>query len=110
MELDMNVLIVKFSLKGIDHETYAGFSLEMAPGVAEAPGLLTKAWLSKPEINEYGGVYLFESREAIEAYLSSPAIRAFFETGPCTNMRTEIFDTLEPATSITSGPLGVVSR
>jgi hypothetical protein len=67
MEFDMNVLIVKFSLQGINHETYAGFSVEAAPGVAEAPGLLTKAWLSKPETNEYGGVYLFKSREAIDA-------------------------------------------
>jgi quinol monooxygenase YgiN len=105
----MNVLIVKFSLQGIDHETYAGFSLEVAPGVAETPGLFTKAWLSKPETNEYGGVYLFESREAIDAYLTSPAIQAFFETGPCTNVGIEVFDTLEPATSMTSRPLGVLS-
>ena len=106
----MNVLIVKFSLQGIDHESYAGMSLEVAPGVAEAPGLLVKAWLSRPEANEYGGVYLFESREAIEGYLASPLIQAFFETGPVTNVRIEIFDTLGPATSITSGLLGMARR
>ena len=32
------------------------------------PGLVAKYWLADPETNTYGGVYLWESREALDEW------------------------------------------
>jgi quinol monooxygenase YgiN len=98
----MNVLFVKFSLKGMDDETFYGFTVEAAPAIAEVPGLISKAWLVDPDTGQYGGSYLFEDREAIEAYMQSPIIQDWIAAGNYDNLSVEIFDTLEPATSVTS--------
>jgi hypothetical protein len=105
MENVMNVLIVKFALQGIDDESYAALTRQAAPGIAESPGLITKMWLDGRESGQYGGVYLFECREAIDRYLASPPIAGFFASGVCRNVEIEIHDILEPASAITSGPL-----
>jgi heme-degrading monooxygenase HmoA len=38
---------------------------------AEVPGLRAKAFVIAPERREYGGHYVFESREALETFLAS---------------------------------------
>jgi hypothetical protein len=38
------------------------------------PGLISKAFVYDPETREYGGNYLWESREQIEAFLKSDIV------------------------------------
>jgi Putative mono-oxygenase ydhR len=44
---------------------------ESVPAFAEAPGLRLKLWISDETTARWGAVYLFESREAADAPLSS---------------------------------------
>jgi hypothetical protein len=56
-------------------------------------GLLQKYYVNNPETGESGGIYVFESQEAVEAYLNGPifpAISAVFDAGG--SLRYEILD------------------
>jgi heme-degrading monooxygenase HmoA len=64
----MHILIVNFSLKGMDEEEYRGVAESVAPAFANLPGLVSKTWLADAKTNTYGGVYLWRSREAMEDY------------------------------------------
>jgi hypothetical protein len=72
----MHVQIVSFRLIGIDEEGYLGAGSQLAPAIAEMPGLIAKLWLADPERNAYGGVYLWRDRAAMESYIGS----ALFES------------------------------
>jgi putative monooxygenase ydhR len=67
----MHVLIINFTLDGLDEKGYRDVCADLAPAFAALPGLTAKIWLADPEKNTYGGVYLFEDREAMEGYLAS---------------------------------------
>ena len=43
---------------------------------AEMPGLISKAFVYDPQTRAYGGNYVWESRELIEAFLDSDLITA----------------------------------
>lgn len=105
----MNALIVKFRLDSIDDAKYVAMSEQWAASVAQVPGLIAKAWLRDAEAGQYGGMYLFESRAAISAYLESPLIQSFASSGMVTNLNAEVFDLVEPATTITSGPIAAAA-
>ncbi len=56
-------------------------------------GLIQKLYVSNPETEERGGIYIFESQEAVEEYLNGPiytSIAERFETGD--TLRYEIVD------------------
>ena len=67
----MNVLIVTFELAGLEPEHYRQLAEQVAPQIAEVPGLLQKAWLADDERQVFGGTYLFTDRASIDAYLGS---------------------------------------
>jgi hypothetical protein len=67
----VHALIVEFHLVGMDEEGYRTACAQLAPAVAELPGLLAKVWLSDPDRGAHGGVYLFRDRAAMDGYLSS---------------------------------------
>ena len=67
----MNVLIVNFTLEGISEEQYHAMCDDIAPAFAAVPGLASKVWLADREAGVYGGVYVFESAEAADEFLSS---------------------------------------
>ena len=98
----MNVLVIKFELSGIDAQAYRALTAQIAPKITQVPGLISKTWLADDTRNCYGGAYLFEDRESIEAYLRSDTVRQLKESGVFSNVTAEVFDTIEPATSMTS--------
>jgi hypothetical protein len=67
-----HIQLVTFQLAGLEPEAYRAHCEASAPTFAQIPGLRAKAWLANPATNTYGGVYAWESREAMEAYVSGP--------------------------------------
>ena len=83
-----HIQVVTFQLAGLDPDAYREHCEASAPAFTEIPGLRAKAWLANPSTNTYGGVYAWESREAMEAYIDGPifgALRANPEAGPRDN-------------------------
>ena len=64
----MHILIINFNLNELARAQYEEVCDELAPAFAAIPGLISKTWLANEETNTYGGVYLWESREAMDAY------------------------------------------
>jgi len=67
----MHILIINFNLEGVTRSEYEAICDEVAPAFAEIPGLVCKNWLADEPTNTYGGVYFFESEQAMLDYQAS---------------------------------------
>jgi hypothetical protein len=101
----MESLIITFELVDVDDATFRQFAESSAPKFARVPGLVSMVWLANPEINTYGGAYLFETRAALEAYCASDFISGLATHPNLANVAIRDFGTVEEATAITAGPL-----
>lgn len=100
----MYIQIVNFHLQGLTTAEYAQICEQhFAPLFQTMPGLIAKVWLSSPETNTYGGVYTWDSHEALEAYKAS-AIFQGLQTNPnLTGVTSREFAVLEAPSAMTNG-------
>ena len=96
-----HIQIVTFQLAGVEPDEYRAHAEASAPAFTQIPGLRAKAWLANPFTNTYGGVYAWESREAMDAYVSGPLFGRLLANPGMADVRTRDFDVLERATEIT---------
>jgi hypothetical protein len=96
-----HIQIVTFQLAGLEPDAYRAHCEASAPVFAEIPGLRAKTWLANPSTNTYGGVYVWESREAMEDYIGGPIFGALLANPGIANVTTQDFGVLERATEIT---------
>jgi hypothetical protein len=92
----------KFSIPRADLE--AAF-LPVAQPIADVPGLLWKVWLMNEVEQEAGGIYLFESDAAAQAYLAGPIVASLKASPAVSNISAKLFDVLESHSAITRAPL-----
>ncbi|HXI28061.1 MAG TPA: YdhR family protein [Vicinamibacterales bacterium] len=105
----MHVLIINFNLKGIDEAQYAKQCNEVAPAFAAVPGLISKVWLENSDTGTYGGVYLFEDRNALNRFQESDLFRSLAVNKSLTNVTANDFAVLEAPTRVTHGFLASVA-
>ena len=68
----MVILKVSFVLKTQEPEEEHKKTLEkVVPVFSQVPGLKQKYFLANPKTGEAGGIYVFESQEALDKYLRS---------------------------------------
>ena len=67
----MHVQVVTYRLDEISDSEFNEANREFADAMAVVPGLLAKIWLKDPDRNTYGGVYLWEDRQACRNFLDS---------------------------------------
>ena len=97
----MHIQIITFSLKGISEEDYAKLAESAAPTFAAMPGLVSKAWLANSETNTYGGAYVWQDREAMEAYAETDIFKAMATNPHFEGHTVKNFAVLENATLLT---------
>ena len=95
------IQVVTFQLAGLEPDAYRAHVEASAPAFTEIPGLRAKAWLANPCTNTYGGVYAWESREAMEAYIGGPFFSALLANPGIADVTTRDFGVLERPTEIT---------
>jgi hypothetical protein len=105
----MHVLIVKFHLKDLDEAQYTRMCDEVAPMFAAIPGLASKLWLNNSYTGTYGGVYIFESRDALNRFQDSDLFRSLAVHKNLTNITADDFEVLEAPTRVTSRMLTAVA-
>ena len=103
----MHIQIITFSLKGISEEDYVKLAESAAPTIAAMPGLISKAWLANSETNTYGGAYVWQDREAMEAYAETDIFKAMASNPHCEGFTVKDFAVLENATPLTWRLVGV---
>jgi quinol monooxygenase YgiN len=99
----MHVQIVNFRLKGATEQEYAALCDELAPAYAAIPGLLSKVWLADSTSGTYGGVYVWDNREAMERYISSDLCQTVMAHPNLADITTKDFGVLEAPTRLTRG-------
>src|SRR5258705_4908602 len=93
---------VKFSIPRADLE--AAWQGAAQP-IADTPGLVWKVWLMNEEKKEAGGIYLFESEDALRAYVDGPIVAALKASPAVSNISAKSFDVLADHSAITRAPL-----
>ena len=96
-----HIQVVTFQLAGLGADAYRAHCEASAAALTEIPGLHAKAWLANPSTNTYGGVYAWESREAMQAYVSGPIFGALRANPGMAHVTTRDFSVLERPTEIT---------
>jgi hypothetical protein len=97
-----HIQIVTFRLNGLDAGDYAAHCEAVAPQFAEIPGLREKAWLADERTGTYGGVYAWQSRKAMDAYLAGPVFAALRANPALADVTTRDFGLLAGPTRITA--------
>lgn len=93
--------IVTFRLAGLEPEAYRAHAEAVAPAFTEIPGLRAKAWLANRSTNTYGGVYAWDSPEAMGAYIGGPIFAALLANPGIADVTTRDFAVLERPTETT---------
>jgi hypothetical protein len=106
----VQILIVNFNLERLSEEEFQAGWDEIAPAFAAVPGLASKVWLADPAEGVFGGVYAFESAEALDDYLESDLWAGVGANPGLVNISVRRFGVLEGPTRVTRGlaePAGV---
>jgi hypothetical protein len=74
-----------------------------APIIGATPGLISKTWIADPETSTYGGFYLWESREAIDAFMQSEIVRGLAANPAFGNLSARTFSVWEEHSRVTRG-------
>jgi quinol monooxygenase YgiN len=101
----LHVRIVTFSLDGITVEHYEDHCTRIAEAFLGWPGLLAKVWLSDPQSNRFGGVYVFESEAAADASRATEIFTAMTNNPAFADLSVVEFATLDVPTRITAAAL-----
>jgi hypothetical protein len=80
-------------------------SKPVADIVANIPGLRWKIWLKNDDENQGGGIYLFETSEALKSFAESPIIAKLRSHPAITEVSLKEFDIPEDLSSITRAPI-----
>lgn len=99
----MHVQIVNFRLRDLSEADYRRICDELAPAVAEVPGLISKVWLADPATTTYGGVYTWRDRRAMEDFLASDFFAAVKANPSFADLTSNHFAVLEGPTRVTHG-------
>ncbi|MBL8209126.1 MAG: YdhR family protein [Bryobacterales bacterium] len=92
----MLMQIVTFHLTGMTSAEYAHMCEDKLAAVFEQmPGLVSKAWLSNPETNTYGGVYMWQDQASLDAYKAGPIFQSLPEMPFVTGVTSQEFGLLE---------------
>ncbi|GLC86984.1 monooxygenase [Lysinibacillus piscis] len=97
------ILQVDFQMNGPFGDEMAEAFTELAKSINEEEGFIYKIWTESPETSEAGGIYLFETKETAQNYLTMHTKRlAGFGI---TDINAKIFAINTKLTEITNGPL-----
>ena len=105
----MHIQIINFSLEDMDEENYRCRVEAIAPAFGNLPGLVSKTWLADPETNTYGGVYVWQDREAMEAYKQTDIYKGMLANPHFGRVIVKDFAVLESPTRITRGLAAVAA-
>ena len=96
----MHIQVINFGIS-VSQEDFIPEAEGVAPVFASMPGLLGKYWLGDEESGVYGGVYIWESKTACEAYKSGEVFEAVMNSMGFINPTSKDFGVLEGLTSMT---------
>jgi len=92
----------KFSVSRAEYEQAAS---SLAGEFAKLPGLRWKVWLMNEAEKEAGGIYLFEDKASLQAYLDGPLAAQVTSHPAFSDMSAKPFEVMTDVTATTRGPV-----
>ena len=105
----LSVLQINFTFD-MSAEEYEATVAPLAEPIAHVEGLLWKVWVINDEAKVAGGIYLFDKRASIDAYLSSDIVAMLASNPQITDIDVKVFDVMESVSAITRAPLMMESE
>jgi hypothetical protein len=103
----MSQLILQINLKfNISRVELEQAWLQAAQPLADTPGLRWKVWLMNEVEREAGGIYLFDDKASVQAFLDGPIVAALKASPALSDITVKQFNVMEAHTAITRGPIG----
>ena len=99
----MHIMIVNFSLTGVTETEYFALCDQLAPAFADAAGLVAKSWLADAESNTYGGVYVWQDKQAMADFKASDLFNSVATHPNLDGVTSADFDVLPGPTEVTNG-------
>ena len=99
----MHIAILDFQLSNLTPEQFRARCDELAPALAQVPGLISKVWLADPTANTYGGVYTWRDRAAFQAFVQGEVVRGMRGDPTIANLTIRDFAVMEGPSRITRG-------
>src|SRR4051812_33438458 len=97
------IVQINFTLT-VSTEEYHHIGSSLTDEFASMPGLQWKIWLLNEENRRAGGLYLFESEEAAQAYVDGPIVASLGSAPFLTDLSVSQFGVIEDITAATRGP------
>jgi Putative mono-oxygenase ydhR len=101
MAVVMHVQVVTYRIADISDPDFVEANQEFAEMMAAVPGLLAKVWLKDPDKNIYGGLYLWQDRQACESFLASDLWAEVVKDDSMSNLETHDFAVMDELTRST---------
>ncbi|MEC9094252.1 MAG: YdhR family protein [Planctomycetota bacterium] len=96
----MHLMIVNFKLNGMTRQEYDALLEEVGPAFPAVAGLQSKYYLADDAANTYGGVYIWESRQAMLDFQASEMFQGVKEHPGFTDFTVNDFDVIAEPTCV----------
>lgn len=107
--MSQQILQVNFNFN-VSREEYENTVAPFAQDFANVPGCQWKIWLMNEQEKEAGGIYLFDSEQAVGEFKKSPLVAAILSHPALSSFSIKQFDILEGISAITNAPLSAESE
>ena len=104
----MPILQINFKLN-VPADEYASACQSVVQGIADVSGLRWKIWILNEQEREAGGIYFFDTGEALSDYLSGPIVAQLRDHPALTDVTVKRFNVMEELTSATRGPVSTMA-
>lgn len=84
---------------------YQNLCQSIAEAFAAVPGLRWNIWLLNHPEKEAGGIYLFESNQALNDFLSGPLVAQVKSHPALYDLSAKAFDVMADVSAVTRGPV-----
>jgi hypothetical protein len=104
----MPILQINFRLN-VSPAEYRELCKSLAPVFANVPGLTWKIWLLNEQEKEAGGIYLFNSSQALENFVNGPLAAQVRSHPGLRDFTAKQFDSMDEVTAMTHGPIAAAA-
>jgi hypothetical protein len=98
----MHAQVVTYRIAPMSDPEFIEGNQEFAAMMAAVPGLVTKVWLKDPDENGvYGGIYLWQDREACKSFLAGGLWAAVVSDNSVSELASRDFAVMDELTKAT---------
>ncbi len=102
--MSATILQINFKFNISPSELAEGFA-PLAEPIAQVSGLRWKIWSLNEVTSEFAGIYLFDDKESVQAYLDGPIIATVVKHPALSDISAKQFGVIEAFSTITRGPV-----